>query len=257
MLRGLGRALCTTMRMRPSRIALTRTFSTAAPKGYEINLPEVHAELMAYHERYETALAKNDIAELDTLFLNDDTTLRFGASDAQFGYDEIAAFRSGRSAPGPREILSTNVTTYGHDFGVANREFRRGADPRIGRQSQTWIRTAEGWRVTSAHVSWLDCEASRLEQAALRAETLMNEAADNLAGDAAIPCSGGRAFPIKVSHPTLPFESDLLSLRTRPVVVSSCNSCRTPRCISPTCKATSSCRRAGLASTTLRRTWIA
>ncbi|MEI7977098.1 MAG: AtzH-like domain-containing protein, partial [Betaproteobacteria bacterium] len=25
-----------------------------------------------------------------------------------------------------------------------------------GRQSQTWIRTADGWRIVSAHVSWRD-----------------------------------------------------------------------------------------------------
>eukprot|EP00928_Gymnodinium_smaydae_P075402 TRINITY_DN58413_c0_g1_i1.p1 TRINITY_DN58413_c0_g1~~TRINITY_DN58413_c0_g1_i1.p1 ORF type:complete len:199 (-),score=11.42 TRINITY_DN58413_c0_g1_i1:359-874(-) len=133
-----------------------RFASSAHDVKYEINIPEVRAELEAIHERYETALAKNDVEELDELFLNDATTLRFGAADAQFGYDEIAAFRSGRPPPGPREILSTNVTTYGRDYGVANREFRRGCEPRLGRQSQTWIRTKDGWRVVSAHVSWCD-----------------------------------------------------------------------------------------------------
>ncbi len=93
------------------------------------------------HERYERALASNDVAELDELFLDHATTLRYGAADAQFGHSEIAAMRAGRPAPGPRAILSTHVVTYGRDFGTANREFRRGADPRIGRQSQSWIRT--------------------------------------------------------------------------------------------------------------------
>ena len=177
--------------------------SSAAAAAHELNLPDVQAELMAVHERYEVALAENNVEELDTLFLNHDTTLRFGAADAQFGYDEIAAFRSGRPAPGPREILSTSVTTYGRDYGVANREFRRGTDPRIGRQSQTWIRTPDGWRVVSAHVSWLDSDAARLEQAAQRAEALMHEAADNLQGDGAIPCSGGREFPLRLSDTAL------------------------------------------------------
>ena len=222
MLRGLGRAASATARVRAfpkgrgacAAVPLRTTSfafslhagsqaSSPAAHSYEINLPDVRAELMACHERYEMALAKNDLAELDTLFLNHDTTMRFGASDAQFGHDEIAAFRSGRSPPGPREILSTSVTTYGRDYGVANREFRRGTDPRIGRQSQTWIRTTDGWRVVSAHVSWLDSDAARLEQAAQRADSLMREAAENAAGDAAIPCTGGRSFPLKLSDTAL------------------------------------------------------
>ncbi len=32
-------------------------------------------------------------------------------------------------------------------------EFRREGNERIGRQSQTWVRFAEGWRVAAAHVS--------------------------------------------------------------------------------------------------------
>ena len=38
------------------------------------------------------------------------------------------------------------MTTYGRDYGVANREFRRAGDPRVGRQSQTWLKTPQGWR---------------------------------------------------------------------------------------------------------------
>ena len=34
-------------------------------------------------------------------------------------------------------------------------EFRRDGSARIGRQSQTWVRIAEGWRVVAAHVSLL------------------------------------------------------------------------------------------------------
>jgi hypothetical protein len=53
----------------------------------------------------------------------------------------------------PRELLRTAITTYGHDFATANVEFRRSGSREIGRQSQTWLRTAEGWRVVAAHVS--------------------------------------------------------------------------------------------------------
>jgi hypothetical protein len=45
--------------------------------------------------------------------------------------------------------------TYGHDFGTANCEFRRHGANRTGRQSHTWMRTPEGWRIVAAHVSLL------------------------------------------------------------------------------------------------------
>jgi hypothetical protein len=57
-------------------------------------------------------------------------------------------------------VLRTEVTTFGWDTAVANVEFQRTGDPRTGRQSQTWIRFAEGWRVVAAHVSLLPAAAS-------------------------------------------------------------------------------------------------
>jgi hypothetical protein len=56
----------------------------------------------------------------------------------------------------PRELLHTVITTYGRDFATANVEFRREGSRQTGRQSQTWLRTAEGWRVVAAHVSLMD-----------------------------------------------------------------------------------------------------
>jgi hypothetical protein len=35
-------------------------------------------------------------------------------------------------------------------------EFRRDGTPKVGRQSQTWVRTPAGWRVVAAHVSLID-----------------------------------------------------------------------------------------------------
>jgi hypothetical protein len=52
-----------------------------------------------------------------------------------------------------REVLRTVITTYGTDFATANIEFRRDGAARTGRQSQTWARMPEGWRVVAAHVS--------------------------------------------------------------------------------------------------------
>lgn len=122
----------------------------------EINLPEVVAEVGAQFARYEKALTSNDVAVLDELFWNSPHTLRYGAGENLYGYGEIAAFRSARPAQGlAREVLKTVITTYGHDFATANIEFRREGSARTGRQSQTWVRMPEGWRVVAAHVSLL------------------------------------------------------------------------------------------------------
>ena len=48
------------------------------------------------------------------------------------------------------------ITTYGRDFATAMTEFQRDGSARIGRQSQTWVRFADGWRVVAAHVSVID-----------------------------------------------------------------------------------------------------
>ena len=63
---------------------------------YEINIPEVHAEVSAAFYRYEKALTTNDVAVLDELFYNNEHTLRFGVTDNLFSYAEIAGFRAAR-----------------------------------------------------------------------------------------------------------------------------------------------------------------
>ena len=122
----------------------------------EINLPDVVAEVTAAFDRYEIALVTNDVSVLDELFWNSAQTLRYGATENLYGYDAIRAFRAGRPAQGlARTILKTVITTYGHDFATANVEFQRDGSAKTGRQSQTWMRTSEGWRVVAAHVSLL------------------------------------------------------------------------------------------------------
>lgn len=120
----------------------------------QINLPEVLAEVTEVFARYEAALISNDVAVLDELFWHSPHTLRYGAGENLYGYDEIRAFRAARPAVGlAREVLRTVITTYGTDFATANIEFRREGSARTGRQSQTWARTPAGWRVVAAHVS--------------------------------------------------------------------------------------------------------
>jgi len=120
----------------------------------DINLPDVVAEVTAALDRYETALENNQVEVLDALFWNSPHTLRYGAGENLYGYDAIRAFRAARSPQGlARRVLRAVVTTYGQDFATANLEFQRDGSDRIGRQSQTWMRTPEGWRVVAAHVS--------------------------------------------------------------------------------------------------------
>lgn len=125
----------------------------------EINRPEVHAEVSAHFERYEQALVANDVPVLDELFWNSPLTLRYGVGEHLYGYDAIAAFRASRPYKDlQRKLVETVITTYGRDFATANTEFVRG--PVHGRQSQTWLRTPEGWRIVAAHVSFLQAPPS-------------------------------------------------------------------------------------------------
>ena len=122
----------------------------------DINLPEVLAEVQAVCARYEAALVGNDVAVLDELFWDSPHTLRYGAGENLYGYEAIQAFRAGRSPRGlARQVLRTVITTYGRDCATANIEFQREGSARTGRQSQTWLRTPQGWRVVAAHVSLL------------------------------------------------------------------------------------------------------
>ena len=122
----------------------------------DINLPDVLAEVTAAFERYEKALTGNDVAVLDELFWASPHTLRYGVTENLYGYEAIRSFRAGRPSQGlERSLLKTVITTYGRDFATANCEFRRNGAAMPGRQSQTWMRTPQGWRVVSAHVSLL------------------------------------------------------------------------------------------------------
>src|SRR3546814_8616031 len=78
----------------------------------EINIPEVLAEVTAAFMRYEKALTSNDVAVLDALFRNSPHTIRYGVGENLYGYDQIRAFRAGRSPAGlEREIFNTAITT--------------------------------------------------------------------------------------------------------------------------------------------------
>lgn len=128
-----------------------------------INDPAVHAEVMAVFATYEKALTSNDVAALDALFWGSQHTIRYGATENLYGFDEIAAFRAGRSPVGlERTLERTVITTYGQDMATASTLFTRPSmlHGKIGRQMQTWMRTPDGWRVVAAHVSVIQLPAA-------------------------------------------------------------------------------------------------
>jgi hypothetical protein len=124
---------------------------------YAINLPEIVAEVTVIFERYERALVTNDIAALNAFFWDSPLTLRFGIAENLYGNAAIAAYRAAHApTTRGRRLRNTVITTYGRDFAMANTEFLRDEEPRIGRQSQTWLRLREGWRIVAAHVSLME-----------------------------------------------------------------------------------------------------
>ena len=124
----------------------------------DIDLPDVLAEVSAQFARYEKALVSNDVAVLDELFRDDSRTLRYGIGENLYGYSEIMAFRAARPSVGlMRKTARTVITSYGRDMAVASTLFYRETTPgKVGRQMQTWVRFAEGWRIVAAHVSVID-----------------------------------------------------------------------------------------------------
>lgn len=119
-----------------------------------VNIPEIVAEVSEALERYEDALVNNKVDVLDALFWDSPHTVRLGATENLYGTEQIREFRRTRPSKGlARTVTHTQITTFGRDFAVAHREYSRDGQPRPGRQTQTWVRTDDGWRVVSAHVS--------------------------------------------------------------------------------------------------------
>lgn len=128
----------------------------------EIDLPDVVAEVAEVFARYETALVANDLAVLDELFWRDERTVRFGFGETLVGHDAIAADRRRRERQtSPRQLRAVRITTFGASAATVTAEFLPDGSSAVGRQSQTWARTGNGWRVVSAHVSWEGGQAPR------------------------------------------------------------------------------------------------
>jgi hypothetical protein len=124
----------------------------------EINDPAVVAELQALYPRYEQALVTNDVDTLISMFWASPHVIRLGPTESLYGIDEIEAFRKGRSPANlARTITRLDIAAFGKDFASITIAFERNIGNKItrGRQSQTWVRLPEGWRIVFAHVSLL------------------------------------------------------------------------------------------------------
>ncbi|HXH15184.1 MAG TPA: oxalurate catabolism protein HpxZ [Sphingomonas sp.] len=118
-----------------------------------IDDPVLLAEVTQAFHAYERALMADDVDTLDALFHAAPTTNRYGVGEVLYGIDAIRAFRRGRGGSPPRTLGRVEITVYGDAFATADAEFFREGSDRRGRQTQAWVKFADGWKVVSAHVS--------------------------------------------------------------------------------------------------------
>jgi ketosteroid isomerase-like protein len=119
----------------------------------KIDDPVLLAEVTAAFERYERALMADDVAAMDALFHDAPTTNRYGVGEVLYGIEEIREFRKGRGGSPQRTLGRVAITVYGDRFATADAEFFREGSDRRGRQTQSWVKFPDGWKVVSAHVS--------------------------------------------------------------------------------------------------------
>lgn len=118
-----------------------------------IDDPVLLAEVTEAFHAYERALMSDDVAAMDALFHDAPTTNRYGVGEVLYGIDEIREFRKGRGGSPQRKLGRVAITVYGDSFATADAEFFRENSDRRGRQTQSWVKLRDGWKVVSAHVS--------------------------------------------------------------------------------------------------------
>lgn len=105
-------------------------------------------------DEYEAALLRNDLDAMNAVFLESTDTLRIGIADIQFGFEEIVEWRRTAVPVDPlRTITNKIVSSIAPGVVAVDVTFVNGTALLLGRQSQTWVRVDEGWRIVRAHVS--------------------------------------------------------------------------------------------------------
>ena len=118
----------------------------------QIDRPDVVAEVTAAFTAYEAALVADDAEGAVSFFAPG--AVRFGIADQQTGLAEQLAWRRAQPPlPPGRRLKDTVVATYGADLAVVTTLFGYPGSDVLGRQSQTWVRLEQGWRIVTAHVS--------------------------------------------------------------------------------------------------------
>jgi len=120
---------------------------------HEINIPEVVAEVEAAWLRYNRAVGDNDVAVMNELFWDSPHTVRYGFTENLYGYGEIERFRNAQTRKIDRSVGRHVVVSFGRDLAYTWCETKTAGSDRQGRQTQVWVRTADGWRIAAAHVS--------------------------------------------------------------------------------------------------------
>ena len=118
----------------------------------QLDRPDVSAEVAAAFDAYERALVANDVPALLGFFAAG--AVRFGIADQQVGLAEQQRWRLAQPPlPAGRRLKDTNIQAYGPDTAIVSTLFGYPGSDVLGRQSQTWVRLPEGWRIVHAHVS--------------------------------------------------------------------------------------------------------
>ena len=132
-------------------------------RAMTIDDPETKAEVEAAFADLRARAGRQRRRGARPLLLPDEAAIRYRRGREPLWLSR----RSGRSArrarrPGSRaNWRGPRIVAYGRDCAVAATLFRRESAPgKIGRQMQTWVRFAEGWRIVAAHVSVIDDPAA-------------------------------------------------------------------------------------------------
>jgi amidase len=110
------------------------------------------AEVTAAVEDYERALTRHDLDALHEWFSEDPCTLRADAHGVLIGRQAIDEFR--RRSPGalPRTVDRLHIVPLADSAAIAVAETLR-PDGTRGLQTQAWVKTLQGWKISAAHVS--------------------------------------------------------------------------------------------------------
>jgi ketosteroid isomerase-like protein len=118
----------------------------------EINSSEVVDEVAQVFADYEQALVDNDVERIMGFFAPG--AIRFGVADHQSGLQEQERWRRAQAPlPPGRRLKDTTIQSYGPSVAVVTTFFGYPGSDVLGRQSQTWVRLPDGWRIVTAHVS--------------------------------------------------------------------------------------------------------